>query len=316
MTLAPSVFAQTQRQSAPPNKAPTPSRPGFIKRHPVLMYYVLTFAISWGGLMLVIITGGSGIPATVEEFRRLIPFAIPFILLGPSIAGMLMTGLVEGRAGFRRVFSTLLIWRVHFGWYAVALLTAPLVFATVLFELSLASPVFLPGIIVTTDKLSFLLTGLMAALMVGFFEELGWMGFAVPRLRLRYGIVNTGLIAGVLWGAWHILGNDVWGGPTTGGGLPYAAELPVGVFMTVSGLALLVGQLPAFRVLMVWVYDHTGSLLVAMLMHASLDVATFVLGPLAMSAMTSLTYGVAVSVAMWLVIATLFIISHGHLDTG
>ena len=67
---------------------------------------------------------------------------------------------------------------------------------------------------------------------------------------------------------------------------------------------------------MVWVYDHTGSLLVAMLMHASLDVATFILGPLGMSAMSSLTYGVAVSLGMWLVVAAVFMISRGHLDTG
>lgn len=300
---APSIPAPTPPRSAGRVAPSSVAQPGLIKRHPVLAYYVLTFAISWGGLLLVIIAGGSSIPATVEEFKRLIPFAIPFMLLGPSVAGMVMTGLVDGRAGLRDVFARIVNWRVHVGWYAVALLTAPLVFTVVLFALSRTSPDFLPGILTTGDKATFVLTGLAAALMVGFFEELGWMGFAVPRLRLRYSVLTTGLIAGVLWGAWHVLGNDLWGGPTGGGGAPYTAELPLPVFLTATGFALLVGQLPAFRVLMVWVYDRTGSLLVAMLMHASLDAATFILGPLAMSAVTSFTYSIGVAAAMWIVVA-------------
>ena len=42
----------------------------------------------------------------------------------------------------------------------------------------------------------------MAGLMVGIFEELGWTGFAIPRLRLRYNVFTTGIIVGLVWGAW------------------------------------------------------------------------------------------------------------------
>jgi membrane protease YdiL (CAAX protease family) len=308
----PTLPSAASPRPVPSTTPPVPAQHGFLERHPLLVYYVLTFAISWGGMLLVISAGGSTIPATVEQFQRLIPFAIPFMLLGPSVAGIALTGLIDGRAGLRELASRLLKWRVGLGWYAVALLAAPLVFAAVLLPLSLISPVYLPGIVASVDKPAFLLTGLAAALMVGFFEELGWMGFAVPRLRLRYGALTSGLIAGVLWGAWHILGNVLWGGPTAAGGAPYSEELPLSVFMTMSGLALLVGQLPAFRVLMVWVYDRTGSLLVAMLMHASLDAATFILGPLAMSALTSFTYGIAVSAGMWLVVAAVAVANRWH----
>jgi hypothetical protein len=73
-----------------------------------------------------------------------------------------------------------------------------------------------------------------------------------------------------------------------------------------------VGQLPAFRILMVWVYDRTGSLLVAMLMHASLDAATFIL---AMSGVATLANGFeamfAVAAAMWVVVAVVAISSGG-----
>lgn len=102
---------------------------------------------------------------------------------------------------------------------------------------------------------------------------------------------------GVLWGAWHILTNDLWGAGVSSGALPLA------LFVAVNGFGFLVGQLPAFRVPMVWVYDRTGSLLVAMLMHASLTASTFILGPLAISGVALLTYGFGVAAVMWILVA-------------
>ena len=76
----------------------------FTGQHPVLAYYVLTFAISWGGLLLAI-GGPGGIPGTPEEFERLFPFAILAMLAGPSVTGILLTGLVYGRTGLRELRS-------------------------------------------------------------------------------------------------------------------------------------------------------------------------------------------------------------------
>ena len=103
------------------------------------------------------------------------------------------------KAGLREVLRRLLRWRVGARWYAVALLPAPLLAAAVLFALSLSSPIF-----TTADKTAVLLSGIAAGLTT-VLEEIGWTGFAVPRLRRRYGVVTTGLIVGVLWGAWHFL---------------------------------------------------------------------------------------------------------------
>lgn len=268
----------------------------FLKRHAVPIYFALTFAISWGSVLLVI-GGPGGIPATQEQLTRLLPLAIPGMLLGPSIAGLVMTGVVSGRDGYRELLARLLRWRVGAGWYAVALLTAPAVFAAVLFTLSLVSPAYIPGIVTTSDRTSFLLLGILPALVVGFFEELGWTGFAIPSLRPRYSVAATGLIVGILWGAWHILTNDLWASGTSAGGIP------VVLFATLNGVAFVVGQLPAYRVLMAWVYDRTGSLLVAMLMHASLTASTFILGPLGIAGAPLLIYGLGLAVAVWIVVA-------------
>lgn len=266
----------------------------FIKRHPVPTYFALTFAISWGGILLVI--GGPGaIPSPSEQAMLLLPVAILVMLVGPSVAGILLTGLVYGRAGFREFLSRLLRWRVGARWYAVALLATPLLVTATLFALLPTSPVFLPGIFASDDKASLLLVGIAAGLVVGIFEEIGWTGFAVPRLRLRYGVLTTGLIVGFLWGAWHYL-VAFWGSGDSSGAFSLDLLLPPLLFY--------VGVLPVYRVLMVWVYDRTGSLLVAMLMHASLTASVpMILTPLAISGVPLLTWYLVLTAALWVVVA-------------
>jgi membrane protease YdiL (CAAX protease family) len=275
----------------------TEGRP-FIQSHPVLTYYILTFAISWGGILLVIFGGRSSVPATPEQFDRLIPMAILALLAGPPLACLLLTGLVDGRAGYGELGRRLSRWRVGIGWYALALLTAPVAFASASLAMSLVSPAYLPTILTRTDTASVLLLGTLPALLVGSGEELGWTGFAIPRLLRRYSVLATGLIAGVLWGAWHVLTNDVWAGNVIAG------ELPVPLIVSVNALLLLVGELLVYRVLMVWVYDRTGSLPVAIVMHAGFAFGTFALQPNGVSGVALLVHAVLVSALLWLVVAT------------
>ncbi len=143
---------------------------GFIKRHPVSIYFALTFAISWGGFILVV--GPGGFPGTKEQFGTLFPIVVSAMLAGPSIAGILLTGLVDGRAGFRELLSRLFRWRVGARWYAVALLPVLILPAAVLFALSITSPVF-----TTDDKAAVLLSGIAAGLST-IFEELGRRGLS------------------------------------------------------------------------------------------------------------------------------------------
>jgi membrane protease YdiL (CAAX protease family) len=216
---------------------------------------------------------------------------------GPSVAGILLTGVVYGRAGYRDLFARITRWRVGARWYAVALLAGPLLYLAVLFALSLLSPEFLPGLFTTDDKATLVLFGVASGLIGGgFLEELGWTGFATPTLRRRYGVVASALIVGVLWGALHFSVIFWMSGNTIGG-------LPLALFLTVRGIDLLVGQLPAFRVLMGWVYDRTGSLLVAMLMHASLSASMLIFAPPALSGAPFLTYCLVMSAATWAVVA-------------
>jgi membrane protease YdiL (CAAX protease family) len=253
--------------------------------------------------------GPGGIPAAPEEFERMPLPPIMVMLAGPAVAGILMTGLVSGSEGFRDLLSRLLRWRAGVRWYAVAFLTAPVLFAVVLLPLSLISPVFQPGIFASDALVSLLVMGIVMGFIVGILEELGWTGFAIPRLRLRYSVLATGLIVGMVWGAWHVLANDVWAS------VAIAGDLPLALFVVLRGLGLLVGGLLPFRVLMVWVYDRTdGSLLVAMLMHVSYAASTFILNPLAMSGASLLAYDLLSAAATWVVVAAAAVVSGGQLS--
>ena len=271
----------------------------FVTRYPVRTYFALAFAVSWAGVLFVV--GPGGIPTTIEHLLTIGPAMYVAMLAGPSLAGLLMTSLVSGWAGLRDVLARLLNWRVGGRWYAVALLTAPFLVMTVSLALSLLSNEFLPAVFMTNDKAPLLVSGLAAGLLVGIFEELGWTGFAIPRMRRRYGALGPGLLVGVLWGAWHFI--MFWEPGSFSGAFPLALLL-----------VKLFSWLPAYRVLMVWVYDRTGSLLLAMLMHGSLTATQLILMPVPAPGMSVLTSILAWAAALWIVVVMLAVASRWQIS--
>jgi membrane protease YdiL (CAAX protease family) len=214
----------------------------FMEDHPVLTYFVLVYAIAWGGILLIVQAFAA--PGELASTTLVALVALP-MLLAPGIAGITVTALVEGRVGLKALLSRMACWQVKRRWYVVALATMPVLVLTILFTLVfLISPAFAPA-------LSLLgLTGLAA----GFFEEIGWTGFAVPRLRSRWSLLMVGLSVGTLWGLWHGMADYMIRGNA------------LGMFWPVT-FGLFVLPVVAWRVLMVWVYDNTRSGVVAQLMH-------------------------------------------------
>jgi pimeloyl-ACP methyl ester carboxylesterase/membrane protease YdiL (CAAX protease family) len=262
-----------------------------LKKHPLLAYYFLTFAISWGGFLLVV--GPDSLVNTNWRAERAFLSAVLVMLAGPSLAGLFLTGLVDGRAGYRELFSRLRTWRVGLRWYAVAILPAPIVAAGVLFALSIPSP-----LLTNADTAAVLLGGFGAAATT-ILEEIGWTGFVVPRLRRRRSVAMTGVIVGVLWGLWHFMQQIFISGT-------YAGAIPALVFLVLA-VAAAVANLTAYRVLMVWVYDRTSSLLVTTVMHGSLTASTiFWFTPIATGAMFLANVWL-VAALMWLLVGAVAI---------
>jgi membrane protease YdiL (CAAX protease family) len=274
-----------------------PAIKAFVRKRPALIYFVLAVALSWGCMALMIGPGNFPISPELAESQGALLYV--GMLIGPSAAGLLLTALLDGGAGLRDLLSRLFRWRVGARWYAVALLTAPLVATVVLLLLSLLSPEFLPGIFASEDGLALLLSGVAAGLMVGLFEEVGWTGFAIPRLRQHYGILATGLLVGLVWGAWHF--PPFW-----------EANSFSGVFPLALLFARLFAWLPPYRVLMVWVYDRTDSLLVVVLMHASLVTCTLAIVPSTLAGASLLTWLFAWAAALWAVMGAVAVASRGQ----
>jgi membrane protease YdiL (CAAX protease family) len=257
-----------------------------VVRRPVLIYAVLTFAISWGGVVAAAGLRGFGSKNWAAESS--FPLVVLAMLAGPTCASLTLTGFLEGTDGLRNLLADLRRWRVGLQWYVLALVPAPLLGAAALFALALTSPIF------GQDKSVVLLAGVAAGLTT-VFEEIGWTGFAVSRLRQRHGIVSTGLMVGALWGAWHLL-QQLWIAGT------YAAGIRLSVYVPLSFLSAVAG-LTAYRVLMVWVYDRTASLLLVTLMHASLTASSvFIFRPLAIG-VPFLGYGWLFSAYLWILVA-------------
>jgi membrane protease YdiL (CAAX protease family) len=271
----------------------------FIKSYPVLTYFVLTFIFTWGCMATAVYPDGFPIPE--EQFQTSGALVYVAMLIGPSGAAILLTGLLDGRAGFRELIGRLLKWRVSIRWYAVALLTAPLLMTTILLVLSIISPEFQPTIFTPDGNPAMVLSAVVAGLAVGLFEEIGWTGFAVPRLRSRYSVLNTGLLVGVVWGAWHFL--PFWESDT------FSALFPL--FLLILRLF---SWLPPYRVLMVWVYDHSESLFLSILMHASLMAGLTILVPADLAGMSLMIWILAWAAALWIGVAVVTMVNRGHLE--
>ncbi|MCW5850087.1 MAG: CPBP family intramembrane metalloprotease [Anaerolineae bacterium] len=256
----------------------------FIQRHPVAAYFVLAYLVTWGAIVLIVGPQGVGRGTITPPQFMLVWTAM---LLGSGGVGLLLTALLEGRDGLTRLLSGMGRWRVSGWWYAPLLIT-PLTVGVVLAVLSQTSPRFTPGIVAASDKLSLVILFLVVAFGT-FVEELGWTGFATRRRRGQASFLALGLLVGVLWSAWHFMGDF------TGSRAAYG-DLFVPHF-----LAFWLVPLTAFRILIVWVYTHTESLLLTQLMHASYSPFLFVLGPTGLSAGESLTYEAAFTVVLCLV---------------
>jgi membrane protease YdiL (CAAX protease family) len=187
----------------------------------------------------------------------------------------------------------------------VAFFAAPLSVFAALFVLTLTSPVYMPGIFSSGNNpvaLAFGLPGdnkiilslfvLGLGLFNGFVEEVGWTGFATPRLQLNHRLIASGLNLGIMWGLWHLLSNFI-------GSAEAAGAVPLPLYL----LVMLFSFLPPFRILMVWVYEHTGSLLIGVLMHASLDAFWILSMPVAITGGERMTWYIVWASMLWGLVA-------------
>ena len=265
-----------------------------IKKNPALTCFIMIFVISWG--LIIILAGPRNMPIDTEQSKKLLPLLYTMMLVGPGLSGILLTGLINGKAGFLMLRTKLLKWRVNIRWYLLALLIAPILATVILLILARLSPEFNLGILSSDEKVTFLLSGIFTGLMVGLFEEVGWSGFIIPNLRRRYNTIITGLIVGLLWGAWHFI--LFWESDS------FSRTLPLLIM-----LGRLFVWLPPFRVFMVWILDRTESLLIVILTHASLVFTTTVLVPVTLTGRNLLMWLILWGATLWIIVLVIAILN-------
>jgi membrane protease YdiL (CAAX protease family) len=262
----------------------------FVRRHPLCAFFGVTFVWSWGSVLALLaprLLAGQPIPT----WYGLTTF--PALILGPALASLGLTAILDGRPGLRNLFRRLRRVRVAPVWYAVACLLAPGLVLLVLGALSLAvSPVFAPSLFPL---------GFLFGPIAGFCEEIGWTGFAYPRLRQRRGVLASGVLLGLIWGVWHLPIVDFLG-----------AASPHGAYVPAFFLAFVTLVTP-MRVLIGLVSERTGSIALAQLMHASLTGSLALLSPPNVTpAQEALWYAVYGLVACALVAALAWLRLHGE----
>ena len=229
----------------------------FPRRYPVATYFLLTFLLSWLGAFLVAtlsLARGHGI--SVSKTAGILLF--PAMLLGPPTSGVLLTGITNGRAGLRSLFERLQKWRAAPQWYALLLLPPVLVLLVLsCFKLAV-SPAFSPN--------HFYL-GILFGLPAGIFEELGWMGYAYPKMIVRWSPLRSATVLGLLWSLWHLPAINFLG-----------ASAPHGAFWFPFFLAFTLAM-TAMRVLICWQYSNTHSVLLAQFMHLSSTATLVIFSP-------------------------------------
>jgi membrane protease YdiL (CAAX protease family) len=226
-----------------------------VRRHPLISFFVLTYALTWT----------LWVPLVV--FRDQIPGPLVFVLLVlgsnvPSVLGVLFVALLRGRSGVRILLGRLLRARIGLRWYLAAVALAVPALCAVWISTLLGGP---SPVVVTTISavvVSFLFS-IFPGSAVG--EELGWRGFALPRLQARHSALAASLIVGAAWGIYH-LPLFLLGSPTR----PLALFLPFAIGCVIMSIFY------------TWMYNGTGgSLLIVVLLHATTNLPlTAVYAPL------------------------------------
>jgi membrane protease YdiL (CAAX protease family) len=241
---------------------------GLLARYPLTSFFVMAFAFSWIAWSPWFLS---------EDGIGLLPYSNPLInglvvpvgiLVGPFLSAFIMTGATEGKAGIRRLLRRFVLWRVGLQWYLFAPIGVPLAMGlgTVIVPGGLASLLALGPGYVPKYLVWFLIITIIGGPLL---EEPGWRGFALPRLQQLHGPLVGTLILGLLWALWHLPEFLVPAWAKSSGGSGF---LDIVKFVVIA---------IAFAIVITWVFNNTrGSLLMAILVHASIDTFTMPMGTL------------------------------------
>jgi membrane protease YdiL (CAAX protease family) len=230
---------------------------GIVKRYPVAAFYIVA-------LLLGSIFSAPFIAATIRGTTPKVPVQILFIAASSaSLSAIIVTGVISGWAGIKKLLARFLIWRVGLQWWATVLIL-PLVWWLLA---ALLNSLFGGTALDASNfqSLSFLIPFFVLRMITaGLGEEYGWRGFALPRLQSRHNALVAAIIVGVLHGLWH------WPMYFIGGFnlSQYALQVEIGFLPAILLETLMV---TLWSIVYAWFYNNTkGSVLIAGVFHSGI----------------------------------------------
>jgi hypothetical protein len=168
------------------------------KQKPVLYFFALSYLLSWAiWIPLCLQEQGylhSGLPYSLKDLGS----------YGPSLVALIIVTSKYGRPGLKTLLSRIAIWKFNIWWYVLAILGAGVLGLAALF----ISAIFGQAEISFVDRPPFYLFPLFLIWVIIFGgplgEEIGWRGYALPALMVKYGAIWASLIIGFFWSAWHL----------------------------------------------------------------------------------------------------------------
>jgi membrane protease YdiL (CAAX protease family) len=253
-----------------------------IRRFPLASFFAMVYAAS---LMALVIVGLPPLPGAPGHPPVAPLLVFPFMVVTVAAVGVCLTGLLGGRGAVGRLLRGIRCWRVGRAIWAALLIPPACILASLFLLRFVASSAYAPHMFPI---------GILFGLVAGFFEELGWTGYAYPKMAQRQGPLVGALVLGLLWGLWHLPVVD-----SLGAAAPHGRHWLVffGAFVMV---------LTALRVLIAWIYNTSRSLLMAQLMHASSTGFLVVLGAPHVTATQEVTWYALYGLMLAIVAAVLW----------
>jgi membrane protease YdiL (CAAX protease family) len=262
-----------------------------MKRRPLTTFFIIAFVISWACWLMLPVAAHNNSPRAYSFLKSL-------GLFGPCLAAIVVVAAANGMEGIRSLLGRLLIWRVKWIWYAVALLL-PAAMSLLTSGLHMlfggAAPNFSNPPVYQIFRTGFLGEYNVWTIMVPLFlltlvknssllEEVAWRGFALPRLQRGFNAWIAAVLIGLAFFAWDLprLVDDVGFSAK-----PLVAELLRGV---------------AFSILVAWIFNNSGgSLLLTVLFTNSYKVTSLLL------AMDSEVTPLALLAGQWIVVGVVLL---------
>jgi membrane protease YdiL (CAAX protease family) len=221
------------------------------KRSSLWFFFALVYGWSWLFWVPAVLSG-------LKFDEAPVPILIALGGIGPMVAGIALTYLTQDREGRRDYWRRVADFkRISPGWYAVTLLTVPVLmaFAVLLDVLSGGRGAHLEARF-QSNPVSILPFAVFTLFFGPLPEELGWRGYALDRLQDRYGALVSSLVLGTGWALWHL--------PLFFIGGTYQNSLGLG---SLEFWLYMAGMIPE-SILMTWIYNHNQrSTLSAVLFH-------------------------------------------------